>query len=224
MSDDVAIIMSGAAARGAFQAGALSRVIPALRADGYRPSIFLGTSVGAINAAMWGSLAHLETDEAVDSMLRTWRSMDSKGIYRHPVRTMLTGDGPRLLLSMVGIGHGASALLDTSPLATRSARLVDMEQLARNVQDGHIDGIGVTATRMPRASGGRDGRDRPRTMIFMHGPGLPLHKVRDPARAVDMCEGPLVAEHVLASAAIPMGFPPVRIEPSTSRSFAASAV
>jgi len=212
VSDDVAIIMSGAAARGAFQAGALTRIIPALLAEGHRPSLFLGTSVGAINAAMWGSLAHLDPDDAAQQMLHTWRAMDSKGIHRHPLRTMLTGDGPRLLLSMAGIGHGASALLDTSPLATRSARLVDMEQLARNVQDGHIDGIGVTATRMPRASGGQDGRDRPRTMMFMHGPGLPLHKVRDPARAVDVCEGPLTAEHVLASAAIPMGFPPVRID------------
>jgi NTE family protein len=154
-------------------------------------------------------LAHLEVDEAAEHMLHTWRSMDSKGIHRHPLRTLLAGDGPRLLLSMAGIGHGASALLDTSPLTTHSARLVDMDQLARNVADGHLDGIGVTATRMPRAGGARD---RPRTMLFMHGPGLPLHKVRDPARAVDLCEGPLTADHVLASAAIPMGFPPVRID------------
>ncbi|HNL51522.1 MAG TPA: patatin-like phospholipase family protein, partial [Actinomycetota bacterium] len=84
MSDDVAIIMSGAAARGAFQAGALTRIIPALLAEGHRPSLFLGTSVGAINAAMWGSLAHLDPDDAAQQMLHTWRAMDSKGIHRHP--------------------------------------------------------------------------------------------------------------------------------------------
>ena len=76
MGDNVAIIMSGAAARGAFQAGALSRVIPALLAAGHRPSLFLGTSVGAINAAMWGALSHLPVDEASEQMLGIWRDMD----------------------------------------------------------------------------------------------------------------------------------------------------
>ena len=83
----------------------------------------------------------------------------AKGIHRHPLRTMLTGDGPRLLLSMAGIGHGASALLDTSPLATRSARLVDMEQLARNVEGRQdIDGIRSRPPRMPRPVVGEEGR------------------------------------------------------------------
>ena len=204
--------MSGAAARGAFQAGALSRVIPALLAGGHRPSLFLGTSVGAINAAMWGALSHLPADEASDHMLGIWRDMDSKRIHRHPARTLLTGDGPRLLLAMMGIGNGASALLDTTPLTTRSAHLVDMDQLAADIEAGRLDGIGVTATRMPRADGGRGGQDRPRTVLFMHGPSLPLHKVADPARAVDLAPGPLTSQHVLASAAIPLGFPPVRID------------
>ena len=50
----VAIVLTGAAARGAFQAGAPSRIAPALERQGLRPSIYLGTSAGAINAALWG--------------------------------------------------------------------------------------------------------------------------------------------------------------------------
>ena len=211
MGERVAIVLSGAAARGAFQVGALSRMIPALLAEGHQPNIVFGTSVGAINAALWGSFSHLDADEATEEMLSTWRKMDSRGIHRHPARSLMFNDGPRLMLSMFGIGKGASALLDTTPLVEKSSKLVDWDALARNVEQGHLEGIGVTATRMPRA-GERNGRDRPRTVMFMHGPTLPLEKVADPARAVDLAVGPITAQHVLASAAIPLGFPPVRVD------------
>ncbi len=211
MSERVAVILSGAAARGAFQVGALTRVIPALQEAGLEPSIVFGTSVGAINAALWGSFSHLETEQISDEMLATWRQMDSRGVHRHPARSLMFNDGPRLLMSMVGIGKGASALLDTTPLVQKSSELVDWNTLARNVEAGHLKAIGVTATRMPR-QGERNGRDRPRTVMFAHGPTLPLERMADPARAVDLAIGPITAQHVLASAAIPLGFPPVRVD------------
>ena len=48
----VAVVLTGAAARGAFQAGALATIVPELEKRGLRPSIYLWASAGAINAAL----------------------------------------------------------------------------------------------------------------------------------------------------------------------------
>jgi NTE family protein len=50
----VAIVLSGAGARGAYEAGALSVLLLYLKGDD-RPRLVLGTSVGALNAAILAS-------------------------------------------------------------------------------------------------------------------------------------------------------------------------
>src|SRR3954471_12025043 len=54
----VALVLAGGGARGAYEAGALSVLLPALEARGERPSIVLGTSVGALNASFVAATAH----------------------------------------------------------------------------------------------------------------------------------------------------------------------
>ena len=61
----VAVVLPGGGARGAYEVGALSALLPALEARGERVSIWCGTSVGAINAAVLASLAHLPAEEQV---------------------------------------------------------------------------------------------------------------------------------------------------------------
>ncbi len=215
----VAVVLTGAAARGAFQAGALSVLIPALTAKGLTPRIFLGTSAGAINAALWGSFAHLPPEQAGGQLLDIWRSMDRQDVYAHPAWTLL-GDGLRLLPgSLFGRGPGLSAMLDTRPM-TRSAHAVfDGRQLASNVRSGVIDAVGVAATRIPPAAGKRPTRRDPatqwhtahaHTVLFLDST-LPVGHVADPDRALRLAEGRLTAEHVLASAAIPVLFPAVEV-------------
>jgi NTE family protein len=47
----VGLVLAGGGARGAYEAGALSVLLPALEARGERPGVLLGTSVGAVNTS-----------------------------------------------------------------------------------------------------------------------------------------------------------------------------
>lgn len=54
------LVLSGGGARGAYEAGALSVLAPHLERRGERPSVLVGTSVGAINVVYPAACAHLD--------------------------------------------------------------------------------------------------------------------------------------------------------------------
>ena len=117
----VAVVLSGAGARGAFQAGALSVLVPALEARGLRPTVWLGTSAGSINAALWGACAHLDAPAAAERTLAVWRAMGSADVYApvplslgHALTQYAAG-------ALVGRGTGTTSLLDTAPAAAHRA-------------------------------------------------------------------------------------------------------
>ncbi len=209
--EKVAVVLSGAAARGAFQAGALAELVPALERDGLAPTIWLGTSAGSINAALWGSAAHLGPEAAAEEVLGTWQRMSDDNVFQ-PLLLSL----PRTSLQYVagaafGRGSGTTSLLDTSPLRRTAHEVLRTEQLESNVASGLLDAVGVVATRMPTESdeavaGAASGR----SVLFLreHAEGT---YAGDPHRALDVVRGEVTADHVLASSAIPVAFAPVEV-------------
>src|SRR3954470_9550533 len=80
MPDAIGLVLAGGGARGAYEAGVLRALLPALAERGERPSIVVGTSVGALNAA------YLATDGAKDAAARgenarkEWLSISYSGV------------------------------------------------------------------------------------------------------------------------------------------------
>jgi len=195
-----ALVLAGGGARGAYEAGALSVILPALAARDERPTIYVGTSVGAINAALLASTHHLPVDEQVELMLSIWRSVTRGDI----MRPILTRSGPIDLLRFAGRlfsvpGVRLVSLLDPQPLWDNLAGWLAIEQLHHNVDEGNVQAAAVVAT------SARSGR----TVVFVDtATPRPIHR----SHAVAYVPTRLTVEHVGASAAIPLLWPPVRIE------------
>lgn len=213
-SPTVAVVLSGAAARGAFQAGALSVLMPELERRGETPGILLGTSAGAINAALWGARAHVGTAGAAESLVELWSEMDTDDVFA-PLRRSAWPTGIRFLLgSTLGVGNGTTSLLDTEPLHDTAVVRFDAERLHANIVDEAVpvDIVGVVATRLPPGDERREeGMASGRSVLFVD-ERIASGYVGDPTHAHDVVPTEIGAEHVLASAAIPVAFPAQRID------------
>lgn len=195
----VGLVLAGGGARGAYELGVLSVLLPFLEQRGERPSVIVGTSVGAINAVGVAATSHLSAQESVASELERWSEVDRAAV----IRPVLTGVPLRLVryagevLSLPGMR--LSSLLDPSPLERNLARWVEWERLHENIAGGQVRRLAVVAT------AARTGR----AVAFVEGDGdetLPRSHVIDYVQAV------VGREHVQASASIPILFPAVRIE------------
>jgi len=178
----------------------ISVLAPALEARGERPTLFLGTSVGAINAAYMGASQHLSADQQAAGLLARWREVTKEGVIRPILRHQLPLTALRYLGGLLSLpGVRVPSLLDPSPLARSLESWMSWEDLHRNVSAGVVQGVAVVAT------AARAGR----TVVFVEADSeLAMHK----SHVVEYVPTELAEEHVRASAAIPVLFPPVRVE------------
>jgi NTE family protein len=194
----IGLVLPGGGARGAYEAGALSVLIPALEARGERIEIVCGTSVGGINAAVVAAVAAQPAAVQAETFLEHWRSVRKSSVIS-PVIGIGTGLG---LLRLAGEvlelpGMRAASLLDSSPLARSLEGWIDWDALHANVGGRLIHAICVVATSLER--------------------GLPVGFVESAAppprsdREIHYEHTRLEGQHVRASAAIPLLFPPVEI-------------
>jgi NTE family protein len=198
-SNPVALVLAGGGARGAYEAGALSVLLPVLEQRGERPRILIGTSVGALNVSFLAANAHLPTSELIANALAIWESVRWTEIARR-----LVSGGSLLRLGeyageVLGLpGARLESLLDPEPLRVTLRERIDFEQLQDNVQRGKLDAAGVVATSALTS----------RSVVFHSG----LHSPPpDHRRGIHYVATQLAEEHVLASAAIPAIFPAVQV-------------
>ena len=206
----VAVVVAGAGARGGYEAGALSVLVPRLRAAGYEPTVYIGTSAGAINATLFAAHAHCSPAEQASRVLDLWRSICVADVFRSPVLSF-----PCVAAHFVGQllrvpGMRFTHLLDTAPLRHTAENSIDIRRLRRNIIEKKLT-LAVVAT-----SG-----DDNRSVVFVdREDGVPVPP-SDDDRPIDYVRVQMQPEHVLASSAIPVLFPAVRVQkPSgTARCF-----
>lgn len=205
----LAIVLPGGGARGAYEVGALSVLLPELEARGEKVDIICGTSVGAINAAHLAAMAHLPAAEQAQRAVERW-----EGIRRTDVIARIVGPrAPLGLARLVGDILGVPGLrfgsaLDASPLRKNLDHWIDWRQLHENVAGGVLDAVCTVATSIAR--GGPVG--------FLDTGGRPPPE--STSEDVHYVPVRLSAEHVRASAAIPIVFPAVEVtSPRAARGF-----
>lgn len=202
---DLAIVMSGGGARAAYQAGVLrglARHLPETRFP-----IIVGVSAGAINAAFLG--AHPGSlFEAADELCQLWTSLHVEDIFRL--------DAPSLIQSVLRWVRWAARLGSGAPLLGPEIRgLVDTQPLratmhrASAVVDGEIIGIGrnLERDRLKAIAMITLNYTTGQTITWVQGRHLrPWAQPR--LRSV---QARLTIEHVMASAALPLVFPAIRL-------------
>ncbi len=194
----VALVLGGGGARGAYQAGVLSVLLPKLEERGERPTVYVGTSAGAINAVYLAAKAHESADVATKGLLQLWSEITIDEVIR-PLLVALTTLPLRTALARLFAREEAPGVFDTEPLRrTIDDAIDDWSALHRNCDADLVDAVAVVATSM------KDGG----AVVFCdsHHPLPDDH----PAAGTRYRWTSIGIDHVMASAAIPLLFPPVR--------------
>jgi len=194
------LVLTAGGARGAYQAGILKRIgeIPALREQPSPFRIVAGASAGAINGAMVAA-GSARFRDATQTLAQLWSDLSVHDVFAADALS-LGRNGLRFIQDLtfgglVGAGN-AQSLLDATPLRPFLSRHLRMEGIADAIRDGLLYAVAVSATSYHSG----------KSYTFVQGrPGHPLWaKSRRVTLAV-----PLTIDHILASAAIPLIFPPV---------------
>ncbi len=191
------LVLGGGGARGAYTSGVLSVLLAELK-DQVR--VIVGTSAGALVASYLAANWHRPTQEAVEDGLQFWRDLRFGDVCAPLVAL---GGAARFMRYVgeflpVSSMHGSS-ILHPEPLPRTLARLVDFDQLSKNIREQQV-ALGVVAA---PAYGSHS--------VVFHQGGIPRHR-EDPLRGIEYVATPnLSIEHMLASSAIPALFPAVHV-------------
>lgn len=201
------IVLSGGGARGAYEAGVLAGIMEVLQPKRAPFDVLCGTSVGALNAAYLASHAHFP-DMNAPGLISQWQSLELSRHLKLDMRGLLgwkRNYTPSKLADVTARSSGPTSyagrsILHTGAIDELVEQAVLWDRLHQNVQSGLVRALIVAALHIGTG----------KTTLFAEMPrGVEFKGGRDPRRTPIV--GPLGAEHILASAAIPLLFPARRV-------------
>lgn len=196
----VGLVLPGGGARGAYQVGVLKAVAQILPRRSVNPfPVLSGTSAGAINAVVIASRARL-FHVGVAELEHVWANFRSEQVFKVDGWTMFR-NSLHWLVAVVTGGLGNQnplALLDNSPLRELLEQRINFDAIEKAIEAGYLDSVSVTAA----------GYSSARSVSFYQGAEriAPWRRVRRMGRRTGIS-----LEHLMASIAVPIVFPPVLI-------------
>lgn len=189
---DVGLVLSGGAARGAYQAGVLRflfRTLPKKLGVVPWPKVVSGTSVGALN----GVFLVPRSPAYMVYLSRVWQRMRIPDIYSVKGRDVLS--------SLTGLGGGnVSAMLDPSPLHRLVQGLFPHEGIRASIDTGAMRAFILSATALQTGL----------NTLFLDTASQSLDL--DPLPGTQVRRTHMRPEHLLASSALPFLFPPTNVD------------
>ena len=198
----VGLVLSGGGARGAYQAGVLKAIGEISGSMGLPSPIHnvTGVSAGAINAA-YVAAGSDNWARCTDHLCDLWRSLTADQVFK--TDAFSAGRAGLRLLSDATFGalykrKLARSLLDTEPLRNLLSEIIPFQEIDRHINEGHLNALAISAMNYSNAS----------SITFVQGaPGLSMW---ERARRASV-RAKVSIEHIMASAAIPLFFPPVQV-------------
>jgi NTE family protein len=195
-----ALVLPGGGARGAFQVGvlkALAELLPRKSANPF--PVISGTSAGAVNSVVLATRAqHFRS--AIAELEHVWGHFKCHHVYKTDHLTMLKSSLHWLTSVILGgwlVGTPKS-LLDNAPLRELLSSNVHFPRIQDAIDGGFLDALAITAAGYSSA--------RSTSFFEAHDKQRSWNRTRRLGKRTD-----LNLDHVMASIAVPMIFPPVRI-------------
>jgi NTE family protein len=196
-----ALVLTGGGARAAYQVGVLSAIAKFIpRNHGIPFPILCGTSAGAINTTALGCYASC-FNLGVKKLEWIWKNLNTAKIYHNDTRGVFSHIGKGMLASFQAdyANKSPRSLLNNSPLRSLLNSVMNFKRIDNNILTGYLSSISITAS------------------SYSTGNSISFFQAEDntlPWKRAKRCGQPtqLNTEHLMASSAIPLVFPSIKIK------------
>jgi NTE family protein len=195
-----ALVLTGGGARAAYQVGVLSAIAKFVpRNHGIPFPIICGTSAGAINStalACYSSCFHL----GVKKLEWVWKNMNTSRIYHSDSMRVFSHLSKGMLGSFQAdyANKTARSLLNNAPLRDLLNMVVDFKRIDTNILRGYLSAVSITASNYNSGNS-----------ISFYQSEESISPWFRAKRRGEPCQ--INSEHLMASAAIPLVFPSIKI-------------
>lgn len=196
----IGLVLTGGGARAAYQVGVLRALTELLPHKRNPFQVIVGTSAGAVAASVLAAQAPVWR-QAVAGLERVWSHFRTEQVFYVDAPHMLRS-GLQWTLSLLSGGLVLSipkSLFDNSPLRALLGGEIDCAGIRRSIARGHLRACALCTTSYTWGH----------SVTYFDGiPALPeWTRVQHCGRRTE-----LTLEHVMASVAIPLLFPPIRLD------------